>query len=67
MITFGQFIILLIVLGILGIVFKEDNSDIDYHNYNCYDKSLHKCLKCRKKCKWHYIAKKSEELQDKDI
>lgn len=36
----------------------------NYMSYNCYDKSIYKCGKCRKRCKWHDIAKKAEQLID---
>lgn len=53
-----QWIIILVIVGILGAVFDDRIKD-----YNCYDKSPYKCGKCRKNCKWKYIVKKFEELE----
>ena len=57
-----QLIIVLIIAVVGAIFIPEDNQS--YKEYNCYDKSIYKCGKCRKRCKWHYVAKKVEQLID---
>ena len=57
-----QLIIVLIIAVVGAIFIPEDNQS--YKEYNCYDKSIYKCGKCRKRCKWHDVAKKVEQLID---
>lgn len=60
MFTNWQWIIILIILVIAHIFSQEENN---YRDYDCYDKSIYKCGKCRKRCKWHYIEKQAEKLE----
>ena len=63
MFTNWQWIIILAICVIAYILAPSDNSTTDFHNYDCYYKSVYKCGKCRKKCKWHYIVKEAEKLE----
>lgn len=63
MFTNWQWIVIFTILMIGYILAPIDNGKTDYHNYNCYDKSVYKCGKCRKKCKWRYIAKEIERIE----
>lgn len=55
--------IIVLVIAVVGVIFiPKDNRS--YKEYNCYDKSIYKCRKCRKRCKWHDVAKKAERLID---
>ena len=56
-----QWIIILAIAVIGAILSLKDDSS--YKKYDCYDKSIYKCGKCRKRCKWHEIAKKAEEME----
>ncbi len=53
----------IIILVILVIVYILSSSNEKPKDYDCYDKSPYKCGKCRKNCKWRYIAEKFEELE----
>lgn len=55
-----QWIIILAIAVIGTILLPKDDSG--YKRYDCYDKSIYKCGRCRKRCKWHEIAKKAEEM-----
>ncbi|WP_097005251.1 hypothetical protein [Lacrimispora amygdalina] len=59
--TSWQWIFVLVVL-IIGAIFIPSDS-VSYHKYDCYDKSVYKCRKCKKKCKWNIIVKRFEELE----
>lgn len=63
MFTNWQWIIILAICVIAYILAPSDNSTTDFRNYDCYDKSVYKRGKCRKKCKRHYIAKEAEKLE----
>lgn len=56
-----QWIIILAIAVIGAILSPKDDSS--YKKYNCYDKSIYKCGRCRKWCKWHENAKKAEEME----
>lgn len=55
--------IIILVIAVIGAIFVPKENE-NYRSYNCYDKSIYKCGKCRKRCKWHGIAKKAERLID---
>ena len=59
-----QWIVFLTILAIMYIF--SPNEDKNYEDYDCYDKSLYKCGKCKKNCKWKYIVKKFEELEKEE-
>lgn len=63
MFSTGEWIVIFTILVIAYILAPSNNSKTDFHDYDCYDKSVYKCQKCRKKCKWHYIAKEVEKLE----
>lgn len=63
MFTNWQWIIFFAICAIAYVLTPNDNAKTDYYNYDCYDKSVYKCGKCRKKCKWHYISKEVEKLE----
>lgn len=56
-------LIIAIVIAAIGAIFTA-RDDEDYRIYNCYDRYFYKCLKCRKKCEYHDMAKKVDQLND---
>lgn len=56
-------LIIVLIIAVVGAIFIPEGNQ-SYKEYNCYDKSIYKCGKCRKRCKWHDIAKKVERLID---
>lgn len=66
MLTNLQWIVIFAICVIAYILSKNDNRKTDYHNYDCYDKSVYKCGKCKKKCKWRYIVKEFERFYEED-
>ena len=47
-------LIIVLIIAVVGAIFiPEDNQS--YKEYNCYDKSIYKCGKRRKRCKWHIM------------
>ena len=58
-----QWIVIFAICVIAYILAPSDKGKADYHNYDCYDKSVYKCGKCKKKCKWRYIVENFEKLE----
>lgn len=56
-------LIIVLVIAVTGAIFIPEYNT-HFKDYNCYDKSIYKCSKCRKRCKWHDVAKKAEQLID---
>lgn len=56
-------LIIVLVIAVIGAIFIPKDY-VNHKDYNCYDKSIYKCGKCRKRCKWNNIAKKAEQLID---
>lgn len=57
MFTNLQWIIILIICVIAYILAPSDKGKTDYHNYDCYDKSVYKCGNYKKKCKCGRVIK----------
>ena len=55
--------IIVLIIAVIGAIFIPRDGE-EQRSYNCYDKSIYKCGKCRERCKWHDIAKKAEKLID---
>lgn len=54
---------LIIVLIIVALLMIIEKIDIKLHrDYDCFEKGLYKCMKCKKRCKWHYVATDAKEL-----
>ena len=56
-------LIIVLIIAVIGAIFIPKDYE-NYREYNCHDKSIYKCGKCRKRCKWHDVAKKAEQLID---
>lgn len=48
MFTNLQWIKILVICVIVYILDPSDNKKTYYHNYDCYDKSVYKCGKCKR-------------------
>lgn len=53
--------IIILMIAVIGAIFIPKNNG-NYRNYNCYDRCLYKCFKCKKNCIWHNIAMESEKI-----
>lgn len=61
--TFGWICIIFILL-IASVIFGALEDSNTYKNRECYDRSVYKCLNCnQKKCKYHMLAIKIDELE----
>ena len=58
--------IIILAIAVIGATLSPDD-DSGYKKYDCYDKSIYKCGRCRKRCKWNEIAKKAEEMERENI
>ena len=56
-------LIIVLAIAVIGAIFILRGRE-EQVGYNCYDKTVEKCGKCRKQCAWHNLAKKAEQLID---
>lgn len=56
-------LIIVLAIAVIGAIFIPRGRE-EQVGYNCCDKSIEKCGKCRKQCVWHDLSKKAEQLID---
>ena len=55
--------VVLTALGIIaGVLLFFTTTESAYKDYNCRDRTVYKCKRCKKRCLWKFYVRKYEEL-----